>query len=317
MHYNPQDLQIPKDYTEDSKETTSQTPQVSLPLQEPPKKKQIPINNKLKYIQLRNNLPIYVLPAYYSFTSPYSSKNIPVEMKFQVSFRVIFLEKLICKYCSFDFSYTQTQWFQIYNNADSKPMRDIDFSPGFNFNFIKPLPLFGGYITLLRFGYLHLSNGERANNLDVGNYDIRNQGLQVDSPDWFGRSKSIDRLVAQADWQRGGFGISLRAWVAINNFILDDAFDNQRLTNYIGFGDIMLSYQHKKHLIELYINNIFNNYFTKDYWVKWKGRIELGYTYSLGKRVGIYFQLINGFGDSMYEYNLKLTRAGAGLRLNF
>lgn len=239
-----------------------------------------------------------------------------MEMKFQVSFRVVFLEQLVCKYCSFDFAYTQTHWFQIYNTKDSKPMRDINFSPSFMFNYTKQLPFLGGYITTMRLGYIHLSNGERRDNLVVGEADIRNEGLSKDDPGWLRRSKSIDRFIAQIDWQRGRFGLSLQAWVPVGRHLISDKGDNDNLTSYIGFGDIAFSYEYKRHLFELYVNNIFNNYFSKDYW-DWKGRFELGYTYHLSKRVGVYFQVIHGFGDSLYEFNYSLTRAGSGLRLNF
>lgn len=274
-----------------------------------------PVNPKSKYIQLANNLPIYVLPAYYSFTQPYSTRDIPVEIKFQVSFRVVFLEDVVCKYCSFDFGYTQTHWFQIYNTPDSKPMRDLNFSPSFMFNYTKTLPFLGGYITSLRAGYLHLSNGERNNNLDVGYADTRNDGLTPDNPNWFNRSKSIDRFIAQLDWQRGRFGFSLRAWVPLGH-LLSDVGDNTTINAYIGFGDIIFSYEYRRHLFELYVNNIFNNYFTHEYW-DWKGRFELGYTYRLSKRIGIYLQVVHGFGDSLYEYNYRVTRSGLGMRLNF
>lgn len=222
-----------------------------------PAEQNAPINPKTKYIQLANNLPIYILPAYYSFSPPYSRNDIPVEMKFQVSFRVVFLEQLVCKYCNFDFAYTQTHWFQIYNAKDSKPMRDINFSPSFMFNYTKQLAFLGGYITTMRLGYIHLSNGERKDNLVVGEADIRNDGLSKDDPGWLRRSKSIDRFIAQIDWQRGRFGLSLRAWVPVGKHLISDMGDNDNLTSYIGFG------------------------------------------------------------DSLYEFNYSLTRAGSGLRLNF
>ena len=282
----------------------------------PPPKPKIPTNPKSRYIQLTNNLPVYILPAYYSFSTPYSTRDIPVEMKFQVSFRVVFLERLFCKYCGFDFAYTQTHWFQIYYTQDSKPMRDINFSPSINFNYARQIPLFGGYITWLRFGYLHISNGERENNLDVGLADKRNNGLSPQDAGWFSRSKSLDRFVVQADWQRGRFGLSLRAWMPLSQYILSDRGDNADIASYIGYGDIVLSYVYKRHRFELYLNNIFNNYFSADFW-DWKGRAELGYTYGLSRRVGLYFQLVHGYGDSLYEFNYRVTRAGAGLRLNF
>ncbi len=282
----------------------------------PPENPNLPINTKSKYIQLTNNLPVYILPAYYSFSSPYSMRDIPMEIKFQVSFRVVYFEHLVCKHCSFDFAYTQTHWFQIYNTQDSRPMRDINFSPSLNFNYERQLPFLGGYITWLRIGLWHLSNGERKDNLDVGLADRRNEGLTPDDSRWFSRSKSIDRIVAQIDWQRGRFGLSLRAWVPLSRYLLSDLGDNDNITSYIGFGDIFFSYEYKRHLFELYVNNIFNNYFTKSYW-DWKGRLEFGYTYRLSKRVGLYTQVLYGFGDSLYEFNYHITRLGMGLRLNF
>lgn len=200
-----------KDHTTTA--TPSSQPYQDLPeslqnnlLLQAPAEQNAPINPKTKYIQLANNLPIYILPAYYSFSPPYSRNDIPVEMKFQVSFRVVFLEQLVCKYCNFDFAYTQTHWFQIYNAKDSKPMRDINFSPSFMFNYTKQLAFLGGYITTMRLGYIHLSNGERKDNLVVGEADIRNEGLSKDDPGWLRRSKSIDRFIAQMIGKGGDLG---------------------------------------------------------------------------------------------------------------
>lgn len=273
-------------------------------------------NIKSRQIQLANNEPVYLLPAYYSFSSPYSNKLQPVEMKFQVSFRVIFLQDRLCQHCEFDFSYTQTQWLQIYNKQDSSPMRDINFNPQINFNYIKPIPFLGGHITWLRIGYFHLSNGERKNYQEVGYQDSRNEGLTIDSPNWLTRSKSVDRIFVQGDWQKGNFEASIRLWWQSPKVISDDG-DNVDLVDYVGYGDLKLSYKYRRNLFEMLVTNVFNNYFKASYWTHFKGRVELGHTFLLTKRIGLYTQYIYGKGDSLYEYNFHVNRLGIGIRLNF
>ncbi len=44
----------------------------------------------------------------------------------------------------FYFAYTQTAWFQSYNQADSRPFRDVDYQPDY-FIAMRSYKLFGRF----------------------------------------------------------------------------------------------------------------------------------------------------------------------------
>lgn len=272
------------------------------------------LNSKSTFARFKIYEPFYVLPAYYSFSPTYDEAGLTrTEIKIQIGFRLELLSDLICKYCAFSVDYVQKFFLQSYNPDQSSPLRDIDLSPGFSFIYKRPLGIVNGkygYINWLAIGYLHTSNGEREN--------INPNDPRQNSPLWnnnFVRSKSFDRIYVEANYRYENFNARLRAWV--NNAII--AFDGERtngdIADYLGYGDLRLSYAYKNNLFEFYINNIFNNYFTKEYWSNWKGQIELGYSYGITKTYAIYVQYLYGHGDSLYEYSLPVNRIGIGLRL--
>lgn len=254
--------------------------------------------------------PWYILPAYYSFSDMYSTDLTRTEIKAQISFRLELLSDVMCKYCAFSFDYTQRIYLQTYNDPQSAPLRDTDLSPTISFIYKKPIPIAngdGGYFNWFSIGYRHVSNGERENIYDS---DPRQEA-------WGGkfvRSKAFDRVVFETNYKYKDFNARLRAWMNISAIAYDGAKTNGDIGKYMGYGDIKLSYTYKNNHFELYLNNIFNNYFSRDYW-DWKGHVELGYSYGVSKHYAIYVQYLYGHGDSLYEYSLPVNRIGVGVRL--
>ncbi|MCI5786435.1 phospholipase A [Helicobacter trogontum] len=254
--------------------------------------------------------PWYILPAYYSFSDMYSPDLMRTEIKAQISFRLELLNDVVCKFCAFSFDYTQKIYLQTYNDPQSSPLRDTDLSPGVSFIYKKPIPIAngnGGYFNWFSIGYNHVSNGEREN---VNSADPR----QAEWGGNFVRSKALDRVIFETNYRYKNFNTRIRAWVNISAIAYDGAKTNGDIGKYIGYGDIKFSYTYKNNHFELYLNNIFNNYFTRDYW-NWKGLIELGYSYGVSKHYAIYAQYLYGHGDSLYEYSLPVNRIGVGVRL--
>ncbi|RDU65740.1 phospholipase [Helicobacter didelphidarum] len=260
--------------------------------------------------------PWYFMPAYYSFSPMYDDGHLTrVEIKSQVSSRLDLLSDVICQYCTFSFDLTFKIYLQSYNGKESSPLRDFDLSPALSFYYKRPLAIAGGkggYITWLGIGYIHVSNGEKEN---INEFDIRNNTAQWQEKKNRVRSKSYDRIFIETNYRYKDFNARLRAWVTPPIVAFDGVETNGDIWKYMGYGDLRLSYVYKNNLFELYINNIFNNYFTKDYWTQWKGQVELGYSYGITKQLAIYLQYLYGHGDSLYEYSLPVNRIGIGLRL--
>ncbi|GAA7002593.1 hypothetical protein Kyoto22A_11360 [Helicobacter pylori] len=105
-----------------------------LPPQKAPKEHSW-VNFAKKYLNMMDYLGTYFLPFYHSFTpifqwyhpniNPYQRN----EFKFQISFRVPVFRHILWTKGTLYLAYTQTNWFQIYNDPQSAPMRMINFMP--------------------------------------------------------------------------------------------------------------------------------------------------------------------------------------------
>ena len=86
-----------------------------------------------------------------------------------------------------------------------------------------------------------------------------------------------------------------------------DGDDNPDITDYLGYGDIKIDYLYKKHQIGLLLRN--NLDFDDN-----KGAIELNYSYPLlgSPNTSIYVKLFNGYGESLIDYNVNVTKASIG-----
>ena len=246
--------------------------------------------------------PWYIFPAYYSFSKPYSYKLQRIDFKAQLSFRLELLDNVMCEFCSFSFDYTQKIYLQSYNDAYSSPLRDTDLSPQLSFIYKRPFNLGGdNYINWISISYRHVSNGET-------------EDILPEDPRGIVRSKALDRIILEMNYNKKDLNVRLRVWAILNLGIFDGNRTNPDIGKYIGYGDIKISYKYRNNLFELTLNNIINNYFTKEYW-NFKGNLELGYSYGMTKNFAIFMQYIVGHGDSLYEYSLPVSRIGLGVRL--
>ncbi|RDU54790.1 phospholipase [Helicobacter sp. MIT 00-7814] len=257
------------------------------PLESPPLAKQIEFGNEipetfLGRLYLQN--PIYALPYYYSFSKPYDS-NIANEVKYQFSFRIPIVN-LNKKYFIF-FAYTQTSFFQLYNKADSRPFRDIDYSPELYWAYENASKT----LRHIRIGFKHTSNGERALRSRTQNQILGSLKLQHNFS------------------ERAKVGAVLNAWIWTGLHYDGFLHDNPDLVRYRGYADILLYANYGDHLLEAYLTPIVADYSF------YKPRFVLGYTYRLTHNIGLYVQYTNGYGDNIYEYNIHSNRAGLGVRL--
>lgn len=233
----------------------------------------------------------YLLPLYYAIEplpTPINSKDnrkySRFESKFQISFKVLGSKDLFYG-VGFYFAYTQSAFFQIYSPKLSAPLRDIDFMP--ELVLYKPLNIkfLSGELYNIRFGYSHTSNGEGTD--DVG----------------FKKSRGVDRVFTELMYKVDNFKLALRVWA----FSIFSRLEPPDIKQYIGYSNLKLSYDLYDHHFTIRISNLIHNY------IKYKGNIGLEYKYDLFDRVALYAQYFYGYGDNLYQYNIKSQHIGLGI----
>lgn len=232
----------------------------------------------------------YLLPVYYAIEplpKPISSRNNiaynRLESKFQVSFKLLVSRDLFYG-IGFYFAYTQNVFFQIYSPKLSSPFRDSDFTP--ELVLYKPLNIsfLAGELYNIRFGYSHTSNGEGLDS--VG----------------FIKSRGMDRVFSEFMYKIDDFKLALKLWVFTRR-------EPRNIIKYMGFSSLKLSYDLYNHHFILNVSNLIHNY------LKYKGNVRLEYRYDIFDKVGLYAQYFYGYGDNLYQYNIKSHHIGLGIAI--
>ena len=251
---------------------------------------------------VRTYLPNFALPAHYSTNinrTPSSPTHAaaaaladyrPIEAKWQVSLRAKIFENLLLPDADLWFAFTQRSLWQVWNPQQSSPFRSTDYQP--EAIYVVPVPprlgtLPGGWTwRMAQFGAAHQSNG---------------QGGSL--------SRSWNRVYATAAFDRGEFGLTVRAHHRIKERLSDD--DNPDLTRYIGTGEITASW-----LPGLATSSLTwrTNLRTAQ-----RGSLQLDWTYPVNpsQPAGLrwYAQLFTGYGETLLDYNHRQTSLGLGLTL--
>lgn len=205
------------------------------------------------------------------------------EAAFQISFKIKLWQDVLVKDIDLWFGYTQRSFWQVYNVDDSSPFRETNYEPEVLFNFHMDYNLLGLKARYVNIGYNHQSNG-------------RSEPL----------SRSWNRLVANFGFERDNFTFILNTWYRIPEDKEDD--DNPNIEDYLGYGQINLSYLWNDHKFGFFLRN---NLHVNDN----KGALQLEYCFPLSKRVSLYIQYFNGYGESLLDYNASSNRIGIGLIL--
>ena len=180
---------------------------------------------------VRTYLPNFVLPAHYTssinrapssptHSTPALPNYRPIEAKLQVSLRAKVAQGLLLPDADLWFAYTQRSFWQVWNRKESSPFRSTDYQP--EAIYVVPVPervgtLPGGWNwRMTQFGMAHQSNGQSGE-----------------------LSRSWNRVYAAAAFDRGEFGLTLRAHKRLRE---NDNDDNPDLLRYIGNGELVASW---------------------------------------------------------------------------
>ncbi|WP_107804979.1 phospholipase A [Campylobacter concisus] len=218
----------------------------------------------------------YLLPVTYAKTVPDDGQK-SVETKFQISLAKPLFYDVFGLRESLVAAYTQTSWWQI--TKTSAPFRETNYQPEIFLNFASPKYLEQIGVKNLKFGLLHESNGRDGTN-----------------------SRSWNRAYVQGDLVYGNLTISPRVWSVIG-----EKNDNKEILNYIGHGDLRLSYKLNDQIFSLMLRN--NLHFDKTN----KGAAEISYMFPIfSSGVYGYLQYFTGYGESLIDYDRHTDKVGLG-----
>ena len=277
-------MQIYKELAKSSlgEQEVAQNAQASEPAPKDAKLKQADLLRDKSDKNLQNALGIelykfnYLLPVTYAKNIPNDSRK-SVETKFQISLAKPLFYDVFGLRESLVAAYTQTSWWQI--TKKSSPFRETNYQPEIFLNFASPKYLEKIGVQNLKFGLLHESNGRDGS-----------------------KSRSWNRAYVQGDFVYGDLTISPRVWSVIG-----EKNDNKEILNYIGHGDVRLSYNLNDHIFSLMLRN--NLHFDKTN----KGAAELSYMFPIfSSGVYGYLQYFTGYGESLIDYNKHTDKVGLG-----
>ena len=205
-----------------------------------------------------------------------------VETELQISLKLKVGSDLFGKNEKYYLAYTHTAFWQTY--TDSSPFRETNYSPeGF-----VVFPVFDQYsvfhVRNLKFGIGHISNGQPGNPNPTLNH-----------------SRSLNFLYTEVTFQHQALVTKLKLWYRIPEF--DNTDDNPDYIDYTGHSELNFNYFYHKHMITLT---------TKLNILTGNGSLASTYSYPLGDNTFAYVKFFHGYGESLIDYNNRVTKLSLG-----
>lgn len=205
-----------------------------------------------------------------------------IEAKFQISFKTKIFQNLLFGKGDLWIAYTQLSNWQIYNEPQSRPFRELNYEPELIFNYPLNLDVFGVKLKMAGVSFNHQSNGKSLP-----------------------YSRSWNRIIFHAGMEVGDFTIIARPWLRMRA----TKDDNPDIAKYIGRGDLTVVYVKNENIFTFIGSHNLN--FTKNS----RGFANFTWSYPISGNLRGYAQLTTGYGESMIDYNHRQTTFGIGISL--
>ena len=253
--------------------------------------------SKLGTWNIRSYQPVYVLPGFWTsdknerpespneLNTVTEAQNLKsMEGKFQLSLKTKAVENLWGDNGDVWIGYTQSSRWQVYNSEESRPFRETNYEPEASLVFRTNYDLFGLDWRMLGLTINHQSNG-------------RSDPL----------SRSWNRVMLNLGFEKDNFALMLRPWYRIEEKRADD--NNPDIKNYIGRGDLTAFYRYNEHDFTLMLRHTLKG--GEDN----RGAMQSDWTFPISGRLRGQFQLFDGYGESLIDYNHRATYVGLGVSL--
>lgn len=196
-------------------------------------------------------------------------------------------------------AYTQQSFWQLYNNAFSSPFRDTNYEPEMllNFRLQREIPyLMGTKLQYVNVGFNHQSNGRSEPLSRSWNRIVANVGLEKS----FGAEK------------KDSFGLQLKTWYRLPEDEEDD--DNPDLSRYMGYGELWGTLYWKEQRVSVMLRNNLRSENKGAVQVEWSMPLHT-INENMARKISLYLQYFNGYGESLLDYNKSTNRISAGVML--
>ena len=254
-------------------------------------------DSKLGTWNIRANQPVYLLPAFWTSKknefpqSPNPQNTVDedqnlksMEAKFQISLKTKAAENIFGNNGDVWVGYTQSSRWQVYNSEESRPFRETNYEPEASLIFRTNYNLLGLNGRLLGLTLNHQSNG-------------RSDPL----------SRSWNRVILNLGFEKDNFALMVRPWYRIEEDFKDD--NNPDIKNYIGRGDLTAFYRWNDNDFSLMLRHSLNGGDDSH------GAMQFDWAFPIKGKLRGHFQLFDGYGESLIDYNHRATYVGLGVSL--
>ncbi|WP_288450668.1 phospholipase A [uncultured Acinetobacter sp.] len=252
---------------------------------------------KLGTWNIRGYKPVYLLPVFWTSkknefpSSPNPNNTVTqdqnlksLESKFQLSLKTKAWENIFGNNGDLWLGYTQSSRWQVFNGEESRPFRETNYEPEASLMFRTNYRVFGLDGRLLGVTLNHQSNG-------------RSDPL----------SRSWNRVIFNVGFERDNFALMLRPWIRIEEAAKDD--NNPDIEDYVGRGDLTAFYRWKQNDFSLMLRHSLKD------GDKSHGAVQFDWAFPITGKLRGNFQLFNGYGESLIDYNHRATYVGLGVSL--
>ena len=202
-----------------------------------------------------------------------------VEVKFQISLKTKVLQSIFFGKGDLWLGYTQVAHWQLYNDPLSRPFREINYEPELIFKYPLHLNLFHGEFKSVGVSFTHQSNGKELP-----------------------YSRSWNRIIFDLSYEIDSWIISARPWIRLSD---GDKDDNPAITDYIGDGELNVSYSYNRHQFYSVLTHPFNRL--------QGGSVQLNYIFPIKGHLRGHLQAFTGYGETLIDYNHNQTTIGIGV----
>jgi phospholipase A1 len=205
------------------------------------------------------------------------------EAAFQLSIKAKLWQDVFGRKIDLWLGYTQRAFWQLYDVAESSPFRETDHEPELILNFRTRFRFLGLDGRFVQVGLNHQSNG-------------------LSTP----LSRNWNRLVASVGLERDSLYLLVTGWVRV--LFKPGENENPGIMRYLGYGEVQAYYFLGRHRIGLKARD--NLSFRAN-----RAALQADWSFPLFSRIGALVQGFFGYGESLLDFDHRVSRIGVGIVL--
>lgn len=205
------------------------------------------------------------------------------EAAFQLSIKARLWRDVLGRKMDLWLGYTQRAFWQVYDVDRSAPFREMDHEPELILNLRTRFRVLGFAARFAQIGLSHQSNG-------------------LSRP----LSRNWNRIVANVGLEKGPLSILVTGWVRV--LYKPHANENPGISRFFGYGEVQAYYFLKRQRFGLKLRDNLNFRFNR-------AALQADWSFPLFARIGGLLQGYFGYGESLLDFDHRVSRIGAGIVL--